>query len=258
MAVFRDTERQHHNFHPHLATSIRMAFKPKTATASTQPWVDGISSNRNLYKYKRFMKVLFLIYNRHSFIPSSIHELHLSYSIDINLPNPPHLPTYASQTIPSHKLKRMFLKVLLQRRKSTPSILHSPRNQLPSTRTIIAKLLLIAKHLTVSIREKRQILLKLLERNLLVDDSLAHGLGHGGGHFRPGVECSRGAERLAFVLVGRGEDGANEFARVPDAVEVGVLGLRGGVAGYDPSAIGGLFGRQEGLGLVVLHEKPGE
>jgi len=186
-----------------------------------------------------------------------IHKLHLSESIDINRPNPPHLPTCASQTIPSHKPKRMSLKILLQRRKSTPCILHSPRYQLPSTRAIIPKLLLIAKHLTVSIREKRQILLKLLERNLLVDDSLAHGLGHGGGHFRPGVECRGGAERLAFVLVRRGEDGADEFARVPDAVEVGRLGLRGGVASYDPGAIGGLLGRQEGLGLVILHEIAG-
>ncbi len=134
----------------------------------------------------------------------------------------------------------MCLQEPFESGESASGVLSSPSNQLLGTWAEVAELLLLAEQFNEDVRLERLALLELLKQDLFVDDGLACGLGHDGGYFLPAVCCCGGAERLAFVLVALHEDGANELARVPDSADKGPLGLRGGVAGQNPGAIGSL------------------
>ena len=87
---------------------------------------------------------------------------------------------------------------------------------------------------------------------MLVDDSSSSGFGHDGGHILPAVHCLGGAERFALVSVRLGENGANEFACVPDNVNKGHLSPGRVDAGDSPGTIGSLSWRVEGF--EILHE----
>ena len=124
----------------------------------------------------------------------------------------------------------MCPKVLFKRRESTPGVISRPSDQLPGVWTIVAKLLSTAESFNEdvrNVRRERETLLKLLGRNLFVDDRLTRGLGDDGGYFLPAIQCLGGAERLALIMVGLGENRSDELTRVPDGVDVGHLGPGG-------------------------------
>lgn len=109
----------------------------------------------------------------------------------------------------------MCLQVLFKGGESASGVLSSPSNQFHRIWAKVAKLLQVAEIFSEDVNYERYALLEVLERDLLVDDGLARGIGHAGGYFLQAVACRGGAKRLAFVFVGFGEDDPNKLAYVP-------------------------------------------